>query len=112
MKAALLLLLAALPADAACRYFRTTSHPSACRVAETQVEPQTSTDTLPGLEEPLAGPTVEIHCVCAYTLQGSDPLCALEREEEFIQTLPEDADSPLCRRTKTLCATLCPRRLP
>lgn len=112
--AAGLVLVMTMTSHAECRYFRVAYKLVSCGVSpsvpiDSTTAPET---TLPGLEDDPIGASVTITCGCDYALQGSDPLCDLERTEEFTST--EGSDDPLaaCRPGKTLCAVRCPKRLP
>jgi hypothetical protein len=109
------LLLTPLLAQAGCGYLRTSYKVIACKPRapgkETPYDAVSSTTTLPGLEEAAVGPLDELTCDCAYILQGSNPLCDSDREQEFSQSYPQDASAPVCPRAKSLCAGVCPQQI-
>ncbi len=116
--ALLLVSLMSSSSHALCRYFRTAYQVERCQPTSAET-PDTFADTpavstgtvLPGLEETPLGPTDHLTCSCEYVLQGSDLSCDQERTQEFSQTYPQDKDSPVCRRGKSLCASVCPKRI-
>lgn len=114
----MLLLVAGLGAAdlsaGACPYFRTGYDAESCRRLDALPPPTTGVADLPGLAETqdVQGPSEELVCVCEYQLSGSDPRCNMDESREFSRTFPLDPASPVCRRAKSACSAVCPRRLP
>lgn len=100
---------------AQCIYFRVSYKLLTCAPAEPAAKtraPEPVPQELLDLQATDERDVLQVACACDYSLVGSDPRCDLDRTEEITSFLGGDNASAACRRGKSLCRDLCPKRWP